>query len=125
MIGDLLQRAQFVALSAAQLRAFDTPPTDAVFPYLTIGDEQNIDDGSACGAAWEVIVDVHVWSRPTSGSRSELKQLMAQVEPLLTVLSLSGFRVVVQHLQGTRAITDPDGLTKHGVMTFRYLIDPA
>ena len=125
MIGDLLQRAQFAALSAALLRAYDTPPADAKFPYLTIGDEQNIDDGSACGAAWEVIADVHVWSRPDTGSRSELKRLMAQVEPLLTVLTLTGFRIVVQHLQGTRALTDPDGLTKHGVMTFRYLIDPA
>ncbi len=125
MIGDLLQRAQFAALSAAQLRAYDTPPADAEFPYVTIGDEQIVDDGSACGAAWEVFADVHVWSRAVSGSRSELKTLMAQIEPLLGGLSLPGFRVVVQHLQTARALNDPDGLTKHGVMTFRYLIDPA
>jgi hypothetical protein len=125
MIGDLLQRAQYQALAAAQLRAYDTPPADAEFPYFGIGDEQNVDDGSACGAAWEVFADVHVWSRPTSGSRSEVKTLMQQAEPLLTALTLPGFRVVVQHLQTARSMTDPDGITKHGVMTFRYLIDPA
>ncbi len=125
MIGDLLQRAQVAAIEAIGQRVYDTPPKDRVFPYFQVGDEQNIDDGSACAAAWEVTTDVHVWSRPVTGSRSELKTVAALAVARLTALNLNGFRVVVQHLQTARYFDDPDGLTKHGVLTFRYLIDPA
>lgn len=125
MIGDLLQRAQVAAIEAIGQRVYDTPPPERVFPYFQVGDEQNIDDGSACGAAWEVTADVHVWSRPVTGSRSELKTIAALAVAPLTALSFSGFRIVVQHMQAARYFDDPDGLTKHGVLTFRYLIDPA
>lgn len=129
MIGDQLQRAIFDILTAASIagdRVFDRPPTNASFPYVTIGDEQVIDDGTTCADAWDVATDVHVWSRPESGSKSELKTLIAQIVPLLaTEIAVTGFRNVSGNLETTRSFRDPDGITEHAVLTFRYLLDPA
>lgn len=129
MIGPELQVALFAALKTAAVadgRIYDLPPMDAVYPYVTIGDEQVIDDGSACGAAYEVFADVHVWDRPEGASKRAMKTLMARIVDLAasTELAVDGFRLVVAHLQTTRSRRDPDGQTEHGILTFRYLIDP-
>lgn len=129
MIGGELQQAIYAALVAGSIaggRIYDRVPASAAFPYVTIGDEQVIDDGSACMDEWEVISDVHVWSRPAIGSKLEAKALIAQIVPLLaTTLTVAGFRTVVGDLQSSRIFRDPDGLTEHGALSFRYMIDPA
>lgn len=125
--GDKIQRAMFAALTAADLGdVYDRPPADRTYPHFTIGDEQVIDDGDSCGDAWEVFEDVHVWDQPDTGSKVRLKQLMAAAEPVLAVnLEIAGFRVVSAVLETARSFRDPDGITEHGVMTFKYLIDAA
>lgn len=127
MLGAELQLAQYAALHGAGIATYDNPPVDAAYPYATIGDGQVLDDSTSCGAAWEAFSDVHVWSQPDSGSKIEVKTLMAQIVPLLASesLAVSGFIVVVAQLQHSRVFRDPDGLTEHGVLTFRYLLDPA
>jgi hypothetical protein len=130
MIGGELQTAQYAALSGAGVadgRVYDKPPAlpDRVFPYVTIGDEQVIDDGTSCADAWEILSDVHVWSRPNSGSKLEVKTLTSAIVPLLAApLAVVGHRVVEASLQSARTFRDPDGITEHSVMTFRYLVDP-
>lgn len=127
MIDSSLQKAIFTALSGLVLgRIYDQVPASPQFPYITIGDEQDIEDGNSCEDGWEVFTDVHVWSRPDAGSKAALKDLMAQIVPLLAInLNVTGFRVVTAKLVNSRAFRDPDGQTEHGVLTFRYLIDPA
>lgn len=131
MIGSELQRAQYAALTAAGIasgRVYDKPPSakNRVFPDVTLGDEQAIEDGNSCEDGWDVASDVHVWSRPDSGSKLEAKQLIAAIVPVLAVpLSLDGFRIVSAKFETSRVFWDPDGVTVHGVATFRYLIDPA
>lgn len=129
MIGAELQKAIFAALTGANIaggRVYDSPPPKAVYPYVTIGDEQALDDGNTCEDGWEVFADVHAWSRPVNGSKVEVKALMASIVPLLAVnLTMPGFRSVAGSMQTTRALRDPDGLTEHGIVTLRYLIDPA
>jgi len=129
VIGGELQQAIYAALVAGSIaggRIYDRVPAGAMFPYVTIGDEQVLDDGSECMDAWEVISDVHVWSRPDGGSKLELKALVAEIVPrLATTLTVSGFRTVVGDMQTVRSFRDPDGLTEHAVLSFRFLIDPA
>lgn len=130
MIGSALQKAIFAALSMAPAvaggRIYDRVPESAVFPYITIGDEQVIDDGNSCDDGWEVFSDVHIWSRPTAGSKLEAKDLAPPiVSRLATSLSLTGFTVVAAALQTMRTFRDPDGITEHSVLTFRYLLQPA
>lgn len=130
MIGDELQRAQYAALVAANIcggRIYDKPPALAsrTFPDVTLGDEQTSDDGNSCEDGWEVFTDTHVWSRPTTGSKAEAKSIVAQIVPVIVQpLTVSGFRVLSARLESTRTFWDPDGLTVHGVISTRYLIDP-
>ncbi len=132
MIGDQLQRTIWAALTAAPAiaggRVFDRAPAveSRVFPDVTIGNEQVLDDGNSCGDGWEVIVDIHVWSRPSTGSKLEAKALAADVAERLTgPLSMPGFVVVDVRQENRQTLDDPDGITKHAVLTFRFIIDPA
>jgi hypothetical protein len=129
MIGSALQKAIFAALIAsppiADGRVYDAVPPKPGFPYLTIGDEQVVDDGNTCDVGWEVFTDVHIWSRPTSGSKVEVKDLAAAVvSRLSTPLAVAGFVTLVAELQTARTLRDPDGLTEHAVLTFRYVLQP-
>lgn len=126
MIGTEVQTAIYAALTAAPAIAavHDSVPKGASFPYITIGDEQVIDDGNACDDGWEVFADIHVWSR-VPGYR-EAKTLMAAAVPRLTAINaISGKTLISVSLDGTRVFRDPDGLTSHGVITVRFVINPA
>lgn len=130
MIGPELQQAIYAALVAAPAicdgRVYDRVPDEPVFPYLTIGDEQAIDDGNSCEDAWEVFADAHVWSRPESTSKVEAKTIgAAVVDRLVTELVVAGFRVVFAALESYRTLRDPDGLTEHVIITVKYSLQPA
>lgn len=129
MLGAQLQKAIFDALTGGNIcagRIYDQVPAEPIYPYVTIGDEQAIDDGNSCGDSWEVFADLHVWSRSATGSKAELKTIMAALVPLVAVpLVVADHIVVGADLQNTRSFRDPDGLTEHGVVNVRYLIDPA
>lgn len=130
MIGAELQKAIWSALAesspaVAGGRVYDQVPGDPTFPYVTIGDEQVLDDGNSCGDAWEVFSDIHVWSRPASGSKAEAKGIVADIVPLVVAIAgVENFDVVSAQLQNSRTVRDPDGLTEHAVLTFRFLLDP-
>lgn len=128
MIGTEVQKAIFDALSGAPAiadgRVYDLVPREAAFPYVTIGDEQALDDGNACDDGWEVFADVHVWSR--SVGYPEAKGLMAKIVPRLTGISaIAGYTLIAVELESSRIFRDGDGLTSHGVITIRFVITPA
>lgn len=139
MIGAELQKAIYSALTGSSPplaggRVYDNPPdekkriadTGAAFPYITIGDEQVLDAGNSCQDGWEVFHDVHIWSRPSTQSKVELKTILADVVDVLArQLTVTDFRTIVGALQSSRALRDPDGITEHAVLTFRFLLDPA
>jgi hypothetical protein len=129
MIGPQLQKALYDALTGAGVasgRVYDRVPDNPVFPYVTIGDEQVIDDGNTCQDGWEVYPTVHVWGRDPSGSRASVKAMMAQaVTAVLSITSVTGFVLVASQLQDSRVDRDPDGLTDHAVATFKFILDPA
>ena len=130
MIGSALQKAIFAKLNEATAiaggRIYDRVPELAAFPYITIGDEQVLDDGNTCDDGWEVFSDVHVWSRPSTGSKAEVKDLLAAVVTCLnTELTVTGFTVIIHALENSQVLRDPDGLTEHAVLTFRYVLQPA
>lgn len=126
-----MQRALFVALSAgpplAGGRIFDQVPEGAAFPYVTLGDEQLLDAGNSCDDGWEVFSDIHIWSRPRSGSKAEAKDLAAAViqRTVNGPLVVAGFTVVSARLETQRSFRDPDGKTEHTVVTVRHILNPA
>jgi hypothetical protein len=130
MIGAALQKAIFAALTTSPAiaggRVYDRVPAGPTFPYVSIGDEQVLDDGDTCSDGWEVTSDVHVWSRPAAGSKAEVKDLAAAIVPRLavTTISVTGFRVLIAELETSRVFRDPDGITEHAVLTFRHVLSP-
>ncbi|MGJ8529817.1 DUF3168 domain-containing protein [Maritalea sp.] len=129
MIGGELQTAIYEKLIAANIcdgRIYDRVEGDKPFPYVQIGDEQVVDIGNDCAKAWESTATIHVWSRPVAGSKIELKQLLAQLQPLLCTpaLNVAGFNISIAQLETVRAFTDSDGQTQHGVLSVSYSLHP-
>jgi hypothetical protein len=128
MIGAQLQAAIVSALKAPTAicggRIYDKVPAEPVFPYITLGDEQALDDGNSCEDGWEVFSDIHIWSR--SQSFGEAKGLVASVVPrVVTTLTITGFTNVISSLESSRSFRDPDGLTSHAIVTVRHVLQPA
>lgn len=130
MIGDQLQKAIFAALTAAPAlvdgRVFDTVPADTPAPYIKIGEAQVLDDGTDCADGWEVFTDIDIWSEPETGSKLEVMSIGADVVPrLLAITAIDGFTVVISAIENARYLDDPDGVSKHGIITVRHVLEPA
>lgn len=124
MIGPQVQKAIVDALKAAGIAIHDRVPEKATFPYATIGSEQTVDDGNSCGDGWLVFADVHVWSRVPG--KVEAKTLSASVATaVLATTDVAGFALDDVRLESRSTFDDPDGLTAHTVMTFRFTLDEA
>lgn len=112
--------------SVLSTRVYDKAPQNVSFPMITIGEPQTIQDDAGCIEAFEVYVDVNVWCRAVG--KVQCQQLSELVRKSLhgTNLSLPNdlAAVLIEH-ENTRILTDPDGVTTHGVVTFRALIEAA
>jgi len=124
-----------VCTAAGEPKVYDTVPLDAngkmagVFPYLTIGTIQvtpdlDTDDDQTCIEDAEAFITIDAWSRYKSGI--EVKQIGAAAVRCLKrqILLPGGWAVVVSEcvtqIYNSR---ESDGLTRHGVLTFRYEIE--
>lgn len=104
-------------------RIYDRVPTKWVLPYITIGEIQIIDD-THCEAAWECFVTTHVWSDKVG--KPEAQAIGAAVGAALNAqLQMGGFVCVDWQFRSRSYLLEEDGLTTHGVITHRYLIDQA
>lgn len=95
-------------------------------PYVAFGDFQALDDGGGCIDGSEVFVTLHVWSRQR-GTR-EAKQVVSAVRKALHEADLalgSDHRLIEIMFRDSRVFFDADGLTAHGVLTFRALTETA
>lgn len=126
---DEIQRAILLALDAADVcggRIYDDPPARGVFPYVTIGEEQIIEDGDACSDGYQVVATLHAWSRPEISSKAEVKELAAEiVSALRAIETIEDFDLISGELETSRTLRDPDGKTEHAVITYRFIITPA
>lgn len=120
-----LQKAVYAALDGdATLGAlitgvFDHVPPDTAFPYVTVG-EVTVADASTMGKDGQAhTITVHSWSR--GRGRKEVKDIMAEVYRVLhkANLALTGHDLAGMMFEFASTLTDPDGLTYHGVQRFR------
>jgi hypothetical protein len=113
----------------ADERVYDKVPAGAQFPYVHYGEDQvqadDYDSDDCLSKGFEVFVTLHVWSR--ANGKVECKRLGAAVHQAIdnADLTVNGFTVFAFEHQSTNYLTDPDGLTTHGVCQFRVLLDPA
>lgn len=133
-----LQGAIITALKASggvgtAARVYDTVPSpppsgqpDTRFPYIRVGDDQVTgDDTDDCEDLSEVFSRIHVWSRATGWP--EAKTIAGAIRARLrsATMTLSGFTVDVVEFVQAQYLEDPDGITRHAVVEFRFLITHA
>lgn len=107
-------------------RVYDRVPAVPVFPYIRVGDDQVIgDDLDGCEDLSEVFCRIHVWSRAVG--KPEAKTIAGAVRTRLksAALTLTGFTVDLAEFVQAQHLDDPDGLTTHSVVEFRFLITHA
>lgn len=94
-------------------------PKNSDFPFIEIGEVQSIEDDVSCYDGTQDIFDIHVWSRVRN--QKEVKEIMGGIHAALhnATLTVSGLASCFAFVEGQRVITDPDGLTRHGVVTLR------
>ena len=102
---------------------FDDVAENQTFPYLTIGEDvlNEWDTNSTLGA--DSTITIHVWSRYKG--RKQTKEIMGAIYNCLhrSTLTVTGYDFVSVNYDTETSFLDSDGLTRHGVQTYRVLID--
>lgn len=100
----------------------DSVPQNAKFPYVVLGEDTVVDWSTKLVPGEEITHTLHLWSQYPG--MQELKTLIDQTIQALTVtpLTLSGFDVVVAAMDGIETMRDPDGISRHGVLRFRFKV---
>lgn len=106
-------------------RVYDDIPSKPEFPYVNVGEGHVLgDDTEDCGDASEVFSQIHAWSQKKNAGLTEVKRIAAAVRTALkSPPALAGFTVTVVEYVQTQYLKDPDGITRHAMVEFRYLID--
>ena len=123
-----VQTAISVALKAdAGLMAlisgvYDSVPQTEVFPYVTIGEDSHVGWSTNTTLGTDVNAVISVWSRERG--RKETKQIQGEIYDALNraTLTYAGYDIINIELEGSESFMDADGLTRHGVQSFRVLI---
>lgn len=106
------------------IRLYEDVPDNPMFPYCTIGEGQNVPDLVQDFDCSEVFLDIHVWSR--APSFEECKRIGASIIAAMPAPpTLSENRAVLLDRRNELQMLDADGVTKHGIYSFRALIEPA
>lgn len=115
------------ALTTAVVGIYDNVPQSdparaADFPYIVLGDDivNEWDTDTENGA--DASASIHVWSRHRG--REEVKRIQGLIYDCLheTDFTDNGFIFVNIIQEQSQSFMDPDGLTRHGVQTFRILV---
>lgn len=111
-------------LMGGTVRVYDVVPPSAPFPYITIGDDQFVDEGNLCEPdMFEYFATIHVWSRSDIVGRIEAKNISGRAREVLKALPPAiGFDVKTSNCERVDHLRDPDGLSAHSVFTQRFLI---
>lgn len=117
-----VQAAVVVALNVAGVadgRIYDHAQTDAVFPYVEMGESQALADDVTGADGFDEFLTLHVWSRYRGDK--EAKQICSDIRSALHARSLTVAGRTTAHawVREIRVFDDPDGLTRHGVVSVR------
>ena len=117
-----LSDAAITGASVADVPVYDDIPEGTSAPYINIGEETAINDGTKAVDAVEHTLTIHVWSEYRG--RYEIKHIMEQVYQNLhnAAITVSGASLVNIRQEFATTLEEPDGITRHGVMRFRAIV---
>jgi hypothetical protein len=106
-------------------RIYDRVPPSPTFPYVSFGPSQAVSDDADCITAYEVSVQIDVWSRTVG--RVEASQIADAVRRAILGADMTlttNALVMIEH-RDTRIFRDPDGQTNHAVLIFSASVEEA
>jgi len=112
-------------LAAGAASVLDHVPAGTAFPYVVLGESSAQPFATQGGESRDVSVTIHTYSQ--GAGMKQAKQIMAAIHG---ALHRADFTVSNQKLILCRATTSQtellaDGMTRHGVQTFRLVTEPA
>jgi hypothetical protein len=101
---------------------YDFVPESTAFPYVKMGEQTMVDDGTKDKKGSDFTLEVHTFSRYRGSV--EIKNIMSVVYDILheSSLSVSGASLVNMRFEFSDIIKENDGLTTHGVQRFRAFV---
>jgi Protein of unknown function (DUF3168) len=113
----------FQGLNAGGIKGYDRVPEKPVFPYWSFGPKHGLPDDSDCIEGQELFLQLDFWSR-------DVGKIVAgrMVDAARRALSHGDLGLSVSGLTELRAeqwfvMDDPDGLTAHGVLSLKAMIE--
>ena len=102
---------------------YDSVPDQQDFPYITIGEDDNNEWDTATTLGNDVVCTVSVWSRDRG--KKETKDIQGRIYNALhrQDYNVTGYQIISIDWQNSTSFLDYDAKTRHGVQTFRILID--
>lgn len=103
-------------------RVYDEVPANPTFPYISLGDNQVLPDKADCIDGTEINWQLDGWARdhtfpvPKQISKAVIACLDDQE------LTVSGYAAIIVELERIDYLHDPDGITRHVAINFRFLI---
>lgn len=111
------------ALMAVAAAIYDNVPKDGTFPYVSIGAWSGVEDDAEGISGREVTTQIDTWSRaPGSEQCQQMTDLVRRAlhrQPL----SLAQNALVDAWVISDDVRRDPDGLTWHGIVRVRALVE--
>ena len=101
---------------------YDFVPEGTAFPYVKIGEQTMVDNGTKNKQGTDFTIEVHTFSRYRGSV--EIKNIMSVVYDILheSSLSVSGAELINMRFEFSDIIKENDGLTTHGVQRFRVFV---
>ena len=101
---------------------YDFVPEGTAFPYVKIGEQTMVDNGTKNKQGTDFTIEVHTFSRYRGSV--EIKNIMSVVYDILheSSLSVSGASLINMRFEFSDIIKENDGLTTHGVQRFRVFV---
>lgn len=127
----LLNSLDVIAAFGGTPRVWDRVPASAngsttpiaLFPYITIGEDQVIPQINQNTDASEIFVKVEIWSR--AANKGEVKLIAGAVRTALdTDIAPIGHDIVTHTAHQVIYRREPDGLTERAIYTQRYQTTP-
>lgn len=113
--------------TSAGVRVYDKPPTSPYgsgSTYISFGPSDENEEDAECIEGSIVTQQLDIWSKYTAGFRDS-KRLAGEIKKLIhrKELPMTGATLSEIFVRSIRHFRDPDGLTSHGVVEVRALIE--
>lgn len=111
---------QAMAFAASKVQVFDRV-SDAVFPYIVIGEDREAPDDITCASITDIDATVRIYSREVG--KLEAKTIAGRVRWLLDRgqgFAIPGFELIAGFCEGINVHSHQDGLTTQAELNFTY-----